>query len=333
MSKSLSATGNPMIANDPHLSLGWPSTWYPMAVKGGPIDATGMGAAGVPFVLVGQTPRVAWGATNNPTDVTDMYVEELVPDPGSLAGFATIYEGQKEAVLALPEVFRENNPGNGVADDVTVVSATGAIPPATIVVPRRNLGPIISLDLAHGTAISLQYAGTAATREIDGFRTWNTAKNLADFERGMSYLTVGSFNWAVADADGNLAYLTSGELPLREDLQANAPKGLPPYFLRDGDRRQRVADAHERLSEPGAQLRDPPADRAAAVREPARRVVRELQQRPRRRHALQQPAREAASGRRDPLPELRVRRLPLRARSRSSSRRSSRTAARSRSTT
>ncbi len=234
VSKSLSATGNPMIANDPHLSLGWPATWYPMAVKGGPIDATGMGAAGVPFVLVGQTPRVAWGATNNPTDVTDMYVEELVPDPGSLAGFATIYEGQKEAVLALPEVFRQNNPGNGVADDVTVVSATGAIPPATIVVPRRNLGPIISLDLAHGTAISLQYAGTAATREIDGFRTWNTAKNLADFERGMSYLTVGSFNWAVADADGNLAYLTSGELPLREDLQANAPKGLPPYFLRDG---------------------------------------------------------------------------------------------------
>jgi penicillin amidase len=59
VSGKLSASGNPMIANDPHLSLGWPSTWYPMAVKGGPIDATGMGAAGVPFVLVGQTPRVA----------------------------------------------------------------------------------------------------------------------------------------------------------------------------------------------------------------------------------------------------------------------------------
>ncbi len=234
VSGRLSASGNPMIANDPHLSLGWPSTWYPMAVKGGPIDATGMGAAGVPFVLVGQTPRVAWGATNNPTDVTDMYVEQIVPDPGSLAGFATTYKGQKEAVLPLPEVFRQNNPGDGVNDDVTVVPATGAIPPATIIVPRRNLGPIISLDLAHGTALSLQYTGTAATREIDGFRTWNTAKNLDDFRRGLTYLTVGSFNWAVADADGNLAYLTSGELPLREDLQANAPKGLPPYFLRDG---------------------------------------------------------------------------------------------------
>lgn len=234
VSARLSATGNPMIANDPHLSLGWPSTWYPMAVKGGPIDATGMGAAGVPFVLVGQTPRVAWGATNNPTDVTDIYVESIVPDPGSLAGFATTYKGQKETVLALPEVFRQNNPGNGINDDITVVPATGAIPPATIIVPRRNLGPIISLDLAHGTALSIQYSGTAATREVDGFRTWNTAKNLGDFQRGVTYLTVGSFNWAVADADGNLAYLTSGEPPLREDLQANAPKGLPPYFLRDG---------------------------------------------------------------------------------------------------
>jgi penicillin amidase len=234
VSAKLSATGNPMIANDPHLSLGWPSTWYPMAVQGGPINATGMGAAGVPFVLVGQTPYVAWGATNNPTDVTDMYVEQLVPDPGSLAGFATTYKGVKEPVLALPEVFRQNNPGNGTMDDVTVVPAGGAIPPATIIVPRRNFGPIISLDLTHLSAISLQYAGTAATREVDGFRTWNTAKSLADFQRGVTYLTIGSFNWAVADSAGNLAYLTSGEQPLREDLQANAPKGLPPYFLRDG---------------------------------------------------------------------------------------------------
>jgi penicillin amidase len=234
VSGKLSASGNPMIANDPHLSLGWPSTWYPMAVKGGPIDATGMGAAGVPFVLVGQTPRVAWGATNNPTDVTDIYVESIVPDPGSLVGFATTYQGKKEAVLPIQEVFRQNNPGNGINDDITVVPATGAIPPVTLVVPRRNFGPIISLDLAHGTALSVQYSGTAPTREIDGFRTWNTAKNLDDFRRGVTYLTVGSFNWAVADADGNLAYLTSGELPLREDLQANAPKGLPPYFLRDG---------------------------------------------------------------------------------------------------
>ncbi len=234
ISGKLSASGNPMIANDPHLSLGWPSTWYPMAVKGGPIDATGMGAAGVPFVLVGQTPRIAWGATNNPTDVTDIYVESLVPDQGSLAGFATTYKGNKENVLPIPEVFRQNNPGDGINDDITVVAATGAIPPATLIVPRRNFGPIISLDLTHMTALSLQYAGTAATREIDGFRIWNTAKSVDDFRRGLTYLTVGSFNWAVADADGNLAYLTSGELPLREDLQANAPKGLPPYFLRDG---------------------------------------------------------------------------------------------------
>jgi penicillin G amidase len=234
VSAKLSTTGNPMIANDPHLSLGWPATWYPMAVQGGPINATGMGAAGVPFVLVGQTPHVAWGATNNPTDVTDIYVEQIAPDPSSLAGFATIYKGQKEAVIPIPEVFRQNNPGNGINDDITVVPATGAIPPATIVVPRRNFGPIISLDLAHGSALSVQYSGTAATREVDGFRIWNTAQSLADFQRGLTYLTVGSFNWAVADAAGNLAYLTSGEQPLREDLQANAPKGLPPYFLRDG---------------------------------------------------------------------------------------------------
>jgi penicillin amidase len=115
-----------------------------------------------------------------------------------------------------------------------VVPAGGAIPPATLIVPRRNNGPIIELDQQRGTALSVQYTGFSATRELDTFLIWDDARNLADFRRGLELFDVGGQNWAYSDVEGNIAYFTSAELPLREDLQAGTVNGLPPFFIRNG---------------------------------------------------------------------------------------------------
>jgi penicillin G amidase len=100
-----------------------------------------------------------------------------------------------------------------------VVPPGGPIPPATLIVPRRNNGPIIQLDQAAGTALSVQYTGFSATREIDTFLIWDDARGLDDFRRGLEFFDVGGQNWAYADVAGNIAYFTSAELPVREDLQ------------------------------------------------------------------------------------------------------------------
>jgi penicillin G amidase len=110
----------------------------------------------------------------------------------------------------------------------------GPIPPATLIVPRRNNGPIIQLDQATGTALSVQYTGFNATRELDTFLLWDDARNLDDFRRGLQFFDVGSQNFAYADVEGNIAYFTSAELPLREDLQAGSVNGLAPFFIRNG---------------------------------------------------------------------------------------------------
>ncbi|MGH8572007.1 MAG: penicillin acylase family protein, partial [Gammaproteobacteria bacterium] len=62
------------------------------------------------------------------------------------------------------------------------------------------------------------------------------AGTLAEFQQGLQYFDVSSQNWAYADVDGNIAYWTSGELPLREDLQTleRADGGIPPFLIRDG---------------------------------------------------------------------------------------------------
>lgn len=234
VSGRLAAGGHPLLANDPHLGLDAPSTFYPVHLQGGQTDAVGSGFAGTPGVIVGNNRFISWGATVNPMDVTDTYAEQVRPDPSSPSGLATVYQGQLEPVIPIPETFRQNNPGSGTPDNLTVVPAGGAIPPATLIVPRRNNGPIIQLDQGAGTALSVQYTGFSATRELDTFLIWDDARNLADFRRGLELFDVGGQNWAYSDVEGNIAYFTSAELPLREDLQAGTVNGLPPFFIRNG---------------------------------------------------------------------------------------------------
>lgn len=229
VSGRLTKDGRPLLANDPHLGLDNPSIFYPVHLVAPGLDAAGEGFAGVPGFAQGANRDIAWGSTTNPMDVTDTYLEQVRPDPSSPSGFATVYEGRLEPVQAVPETFRAN-----VGGQVAPVPAGNGIPPATLVVPRRNNGPIVQLDAAAGTALSVQYAGYSPTQELDAFLAWLDAKDLTDFRRGLESFDVGSQNWSYADRRGHIAYFASGELPLREDLQAGRVEGLPPYLVRDG---------------------------------------------------------------------------------------------------
>jgi penicillin amidase len=236
---SHTTTGEPLFANDPHLALGTPSTFYPIHLTAGAYDVMGSGFAGVPFVIVGQNRHIAWGSTVNPMDVTDVYAEQLVPDGTSPSGYSSLYLGNREWVIPVPELFRYNQPGNGIPDDVAVAPPGGTvgttfIPPVTLIVPRRNQGPIVNLNPATGAALSVQYTGFSGTRELETFLLWDTARNLDDFLDGLQYFDSGTQNTVYVDIAGNVAYFTSSEMPLREDLQAMTVTGAPPWFVRNG---------------------------------------------------------------------------------------------------
>ena len=50
----------------------------------------------------------------------------------------------------------------------------------------------------------------------------------------LQYFDVGSQNFIYGDIAGNIGYFTTGEVPLREDLQPNTVTGAPPWFIRNG---------------------------------------------------------------------------------------------------
>ncbi len=224
-----SATGNALIANDPHLSFSEPSNFYPISIRvPGKLNVAGMGFPGAPFVIQGQNERIAWGSTVHPMDVTDIYQEQFVPDATSPSGLSSMYLGKKENVIPIPEQYRVNTPGSGVS----VVPAAAGLPAATLIVPRH--GPVIQFDAKTGVAVSVQYVGFYPTHELEAFMLINQAKNADDFKAALQYFDVGSQNFVYGDVDGNIGYFTSGEMPIREDLQALKVTGLPPYFIRNG---------------------------------------------------------------------------------------------------
>lgn len=226
-------TGNAMLANDTHLVHGVPNIFHPIHLHARRINAGGSSVAGVPCVIVGQNRNISWGATVSRSDVTDTFREQIVPDANSPSGLSIVHNGQNEPVIPIPEVFRKNNL-DGLPDNITVVPPGSAVPPVTLIVPRRNNGPILGLDLASGVALSVQYTGFSPTRELETFLIWNEAENLDDFRKGLQFFDVGSINWAYSDVRGNIAFFSSSEVPVREDLQAGTVNGLPPWFIRNG---------------------------------------------------------------------------------------------------
>ena len=72
-----SATGKPILANDPHLDFGMPSTWYMIHLKAPGLNVTGVTLPGVPAVIIGHNDTIAWGITNLGFDVQDLYRENI----------------------------------------------------------------------------------------------------------------------------------------------------------------------------------------------------------------------------------------------------------------
>ncbi len=228
--------GRPLVANDPHLSLDLPPNFYDLQLKTlrDGLDVIGSSVAGTPWIVLGQNRWVTWGETTTGFDVTDTYQEQVVPDPSSPSGLSTLYRGALEPVIPVPLSFRVNVIGDAVNDNLAPVPPGGPVPPVALIVPRRNNGPIVDLDQATGRAISVQYTGFGGTRELETFRLLNRARNITEFEAALQYFDVGSQNFIYGDIRGNIGYFTTGEVPLREDLQANTVTGAPPWFIRNG---------------------------------------------------------------------------------------------------
>jgi penicillin amidase len=196
------ATGKPILANDPHLGTRIPSVWYLAQVSGGTLDAIGATLPGLPGIVIGHNQRIAWGETNLMTDVEDFFVERVN------ARQEVLYRGAWEPMRLRRELIKVK----GAPDEVLVVRST-------------RHGPLVS-DILPGSTESLALRWTALDpedRTLDAFLGANLAGNWDQFTAALSRLHAPMQNFVYADVDGNIGYFAPGAIPIRPRANGTLP--------------------------------------------------------------------------------------------------------------
>jgi penicillin amidase len=212
---TLTASGKPMLANDPHLSARLPSTWYLAHVSGGDFEIIGATLPGAPAVALGRNRFIAWGATNVAADVEDLYREKL-DDSGTRAEFL----GAHEPVTVIPETI--------------IVKGAGTV---RVDVRVTRHGPLISDAINANNAelktepkptplepIAFRWTALDATdATIASFLKVNEARNWTGFTEALRDFITPSQNFVYADIDGHIGYYAPGRIPIRASGDGSLP--------------------------------------------------------------------------------------------------------------
>jgi penicillin amidase len=169
--------------------------------------------------------------TVNPLDVSDFFTEQFLTNALGLPTHS-LYKGNPEPIQQVFNSWFVNVIGDQIPDNLVrakVGYLTGAL---TLVIPRRNDGPVLDIDGNSG--LSLAYTGFRDTHELTMFRKLDLASNLEEFTEALQYFDIGVQNVYWASVTGDIAWFTTSEKPMREDLAKFTIDGLPPWFIRDG---------------------------------------------------------------------------------------------------
>ena len=205
-----SETGKPILANDPHLELGAPILWYLARIVTPQGSVKGATVPGLPLVLLGQNDRIAWGLTTADTDAEDLFIETV--DPHDPARYLTP-DGAKPFL---------------VHDETVHVKDGDSV---TLHVRATRHGPVVSDvdgDLAAlagpGKVVALAFTGLGdhdttaeALLDVDAARNWG------EFLDALKLYQTPTQNFAYADVDGDIGFISPGLLPTRKSGDGRTP--------------------------------------------------------------------------------------------------------------
>lgn len=188
------ATGRPILANDPHLGIGGFGPRHVAHLTAPGLDVIGGGAPGLPGIMQGHTDRFAFGRTNFHIDQQDLFVLQLHPDD--------------------PERYRHDGAWKRF-DRIDVAIPVKGAPPAAATLRYAIQGPVISHDPARHRAtvlasIAMQPGGGGAFAMI----AINLARDWAGLQEAFR-LHPSPTNFHYADIDGNTGWQVIGFAPVR----------------------------------------------------------------------------------------------------------------------
>ncbi|MEW6735410.1 MAG: penicillin acylase family protein [Acidobacteriota bacterium] len=225
ISGSRTASGYPLLANDPHLPLQIPSIWYEMHICCPTLESVGATLPGAPTVAIGHNRNIAWGATASMADVQDLFIELFHPDHPH----QYLYDGSWQQAEVTTMEFAIKGETNYREE---------------VLVTRH--GPVIAdLPIDNGSnhrnhyKLSLQWSGHEPMNLLTSFIALNRAQSWEEFRAVFTNWNVPSLNMVYADRAGNIGYQLIGKIPIRKTGGGTLPvpgwtssndwKGAIPY--------------------------------------------------------------------------------------------------------
>ncbi|HEY0669595.1 MAG TPA: penicillin acylase family protein [Sphingobacteriaceae bacterium] len=238
LSGSKTATGYPMLANDPHLDLTLPAIWYQIQLVSNDMNVYGVSIPGAPGVIIGFNQNVAWGVTNVGADVLDWYQVKFKDNKHNEYWFNNQWMPVKKRI----ETIAIRN-GKTVTDTVLYT----------------HHGPVVYLKGAKPAHFSkagnipegnaLRWSAHLPSNDVRTFYMLNRAKNYSDYRQALVYFTAPAQNFAFADVQNNIGVTPTGYFPLKRKAQGK--------FILDGSKPEN--DWHGRIPfEQGPTVKNPP---------------------------------------------------------------------------
>lgn len=193
----------PILCNDPHLELSFPSIWYEMQITTPNLNVYGVSFPGSPNIIIGFNDHIAWGVTNSQRDVKDYY-EIQFRNAGKTE---YLYNGKWEKTDLRIEELK-------VRDGATVYDT----------VAYTVFGPVVydqsfSNELSGNRAIALEWTAHDPSNEGMTFYKLNRAKNYNDYLEAIKLFTCPGQNFVFASKTGDIAIWQQGKFPARWEGQ------------------------------------------------------------------------------------------------------------------
>ena len=196
VSAEKSATGYPILANDPHLELTLPSIWYQVQLHAPDFNVYGASLPGIPSVIIGFNQNVAWGVTNVDADVFDLYKIKFKDSTRT-----QYWHDQKWK----PTRKREE-----------LIYVKGQTEPVREEVVYTHHGPVTDSEKADQLPdLAVKWIGHEPGNSFLTFYELNKARNYDDYRKALTYYVGPGQNFAFADNSKNIALTVNGKFPLK----------------------------------------------------------------------------------------------------------------------
>jgi penicillin amidase len=199
---SKTANGYPLLANDPHLNLTFPSIWYQIQLSAPGVNTYGVSIPGAPCVINGYNNHIAWGETNVGADVLDFYYIKFKDDSRNEYWYNNKWNKTTKRVETI-----------GIHHGFSVVDTVIYTHHGPVVYESKEKRPKSHLDIPVGAAV--RWIAHDASADMMTFYLLNRAKNYADYRKALSYYTAPAQNFIFASADKDIAITVNGKFPLK----------------------------------------------------------------------------------------------------------------------